>query len=282
MSENLLMHTENNQQQVTQPDEEKAKQIIELKLKVNRIALEKSNKQLAAIKKEAKEKGYVLDDDDADEGNKLYIPLDDEQEKVIAQWMERKSKVQPSAIVFTHSVDPDGKKTGTTETKDGYPVSPTDKHNLWCATLTEATGSANQQYGYSVFSACYLACGHYKTERDTGANITGVLDAMRAFKPQDEVEGHLVARLIALHEQSMKFLVGAEPQAPGQTHQHIDLCVNRSAKLARLYNETLEALMRYRRRGEQKVTVTHQHVSVEGQAIINNGGNLNAIPRGRG
>lgn len=55
-----------------------------------------------------------------------------------------------------------------------------------------------------------------------------------------------------------------------QSTQGIDININRFTKLIRLYNETLEALMKYRRRGEQKVVVTHQHVQINdnGQAIV--------------
>jgi hypothetical protein len=52
-----------------------------------------------------------------------------------------------------------------------------------------------------------------------------------------------------------------------------DLYLNRAIKLGRLYNETLEALNRYRRKGEQRVTVQHHHnqqvnVSDGGKAVV--------------
>jgi len=45
---------------------------------------------------------------------------------------------------------------------------------------------------------------------------------------------------------------------------------NLAIKLLRLHNETIETLGRYRRGGEQKVTVQHVNVNEGGKAIIGN------------
>lgn len=47
-----------------------------------------------------------------------------------------------------------------------------------------------------------------------------------------------------------------------------------AVKLLRLHNETIEALSKYRRGGDQKVTVTHQHVNLESGAQAVVAGNL--------
>ena len=59
--------------------------------------------------------------------------------------------------------------------------------------------------------------------------------------------------------------------ATHQTHRkHIDNNLNNATKCMRLHNETLEALNRYRRKGEQRVKVVHQYVQVNegGQAVV--------------
>ena len=66
----------------------------------------------------------------------------------------------------------------------------------------------------------------------------------------------------------MNYLKGLDPGLPGTSEKHIDDCMNRTAKLSRLYNETLETLMRYRRKGEQKVVVQHVQVNDGGKAIV--------------
>ena len=45
--------------------------------------------------------------------------------------------------------------------------------------------------------------------------------------------------------------------------------IKNAIKLLRLHIETIEALNKYKRKGEQRVVV--QHVNIEGQGIVNNG-----------
>ena len=95
-----------------------------------------------------------------------------------------------------------------------------------------------------------------------------ILDGLHSLKPSDEIEGMLVTRLIALHFQINKYMIFLS--SLGLTVEQVDSCINRSAKLTRLYNETLETLMRYRRKGEQKFLVQHVNVNDGGRAIVGN------------
>ena len=93
-----------------------------------------------------------------------------------------------------------------------------------------------------------------------------IFHTLKSLNPQDPVEEMLCSRLLVLHHQYMNFM--ASITTPEQTTAGIDMNVNRSTKLMRLHNETLEALNRYRRKGEQKVTVQHVNVNSGGQAIV--------------
>ena len=64
----------------------------------------------------------------------------------------------------------------------------------------------------------------------------------------------------------MEFLI--RMTNPKQTTVGVDLNINRSTKLMRLYNETFETLNRYRRKGKQKIVVQHVNVNSGGQAIV--------------
>lgn len=86
--------------------------------------------------------------------------------------------------------------------------------------------------------------------------------------PHDATEARLCMQEMALYAQGMHQLSIARncsmiPQAEFHTKTAI--------KLLRLHNETVEARSKYRRGGEQKVTVQHVQVSEGGQAIVNNG-----------
>jgi len=192
--------------------------------------------------------------------------LNEEEKKAVAQWRERNNKAPQSPIVYTFTKDDEGNPSGGIETVSGYPVSPTDKFELAQAAINLATGSINYALGQSIYSYCVAACGIVRSDKNQGQDMTSILSAMQALKPQDEIEGMLVSRLIALHFKGMQLLWQASLRS---TDEGIGMSINSSTKLSRLYNETLETLMRYRRKGEQKVVVQHVQVNDGGKAVVN-------------
>lgn len=91
-------------------------------------------------------------------------------------------------------------------------------------------------------------------------------EIMDDLKPTNALEGMFCAQLAVLHFQGMQYLQRAET-ADMRCHRDPDL--NNAIKLLRLQHETIEALMRLRRNGEQKVTVQHVNIS-GGQAVVGN------------
>jgi hypothetical protein len=262
----VLAKVEDNQRKTvvkTLNDEEKEKRIEGLKINTDRKKYAETKKRIAEIQKEADEKGIVLSD-----RNDVFVPLNDEEKKMVSEWRERLKKTPQNPIVFTYTLGDDGKETGSIETIDSHPVSPKDKWEIWNTAINLATGSASHEFGYRLFNLCLVASGFDKPAKNKGADYTGVLNAMQALKPQDEIEGMLISRLISLHNQSMRYFGCTNLE--GQTTQGIDTNINRSTKLARLYNETLEALSKYRRGGEQRVVVQHVNVENGGKAIVGN------------
>ena len=63
----------------------------------------------------------------------------------------------------------------------------------------------------------------------------------------------LITRLIALHFQITKFIKCLNLQ--NLTTEQVDSLIDRTNKLTRLYNEMVDTLTRYKRKGEQKVIV---------------------------
>lgn len=136
-------------------------------------------------------------------------------------------------------------------------------------TICAATGSASYEFGLMLFTT--TISGFFMDDSSLGIfnesfNANAVRDALLAMKPADEYEGMLCSRLLVLHNQYMHFM--ARITGSEQTSQSIDLNINRATKLMRLYNETLESLNKYRRKGEQKVTVQHVNVNSGGQAVV--------------
>lgn len=94
---------------------------------------------------------------------------------------------------------------------------------------------------------------------------TILIQTLSSVKPKDVFEARLTVHSVCLSAHSMVSLKKAQEADLLPQAEHY---LNRSAKMVRLYNETLEALNRHRRGGEQKMTVTHAVITEK--AIVNN------------
>ena len=115
-----------------------------------------------------------------------------------------------------------------------------------------------------------LRCGlHIVSDENDQENVrSAILTAMAGIAPKDEVEGMFAAQLIGLHNAAMECLrrgIHPEQTLEGQREN-----LNLANKLTRSYVSSVEALNRYRGKGQQKVTVEHVHVHAGGQAIVGN------------
>jgi hypothetical protein len=92
------------------------------------------------------------------------------------------------------------------------------------------------------------------------------VDAMIGMAPRDELEGMIVAQLVACHNASMecyrRAMIG-EQSFEGRREN-----LSQANKLSRSYTVLLDALNRHRGKGQQKVTVEHVHVHAGGQAVV--------------
>jgi hypothetical protein len=102
-------------------------------------------------------------------------------------------------------------------------------------------------------------------------NIAESLDefakAMQVFSPEDEYEGQLITQLIVLHENALEFLNRASRT---DRIDFTNIYLNGASKLLARHHETLDMLLKYRRKGEQRVSVEHVHVYNGGKAIVGN------------
>lgn len=205
------------------------------------------------------------------------LPLNAEEQAKIEKWKLGETQNQVP-FKFEVEITPNATNYHTNTLTERGSVA--DRQNLIDAAFCEATGAKNSMLAKRLFITFTSATGLVNRDKpdEIVVNTNAVLDALYAMKPQDEVEGMLITRLISLHFQSMNYL--AISSNNNLSPQGRDTNINRSTKLFRLYNETLEALMRYRRKGEQKVLVQHVNVGQGGQAafvgeIHNGGGGLN-------
>jgi len=129
-------------------------------------------------------------------------------------------------------------------------------------TLKSVIGVKDSELAWQILNSGVSALKPMCGEKDS---FNVILQSMHDIQPKDVVEARLAVQASALFSHGMSNLRRAES---ADMMCHADHYGNKAIKLLRLHNETIEALNRYRRGGEQKVTVTHAVITEK--AIVNN------------
>ena len=106
----------------------------------------------------------------------------------------------------------------------------------------------------------------HSDEESLDRQLAAVTAALVGIRPRDELEGMIAAQLLAAHNAAMECYRRA--MLPEQSFEGRRQNLNQANKLSRTYTTLLEALNRYRGKGQQKVTVEHVHVHSGGQAVV--------------
>jgi hypothetical protein len=96
-------------------------------------------------------------------------------------------------------------------------------------------------------------------------DVNRVLAAVTGIGAKDEIEGMLATQMVATHVAVIGTL---RRQKESKTLLERDRYGSLAVKLLRTFAAQVEALQRYRGKGQQKVTVEHVHVHAGGQAIV--------------
>ncbi len=107
----------------------------------------------------------------------------------------------------------------------------------------------------------FASCSDGKT-----STIDGVFAAFAGIKPQDELEAMLASQMVAVHNISMEMTKRA--LLKDQTVEGTNSNINRINKLMVTFTKQIEALQKYRTKGNQKITVQHVQVNNGGKAVI--------------
>jgi hypothetical protein len=97
--------------------------------------------------------------------------------------------------------------------------------------------------------------------------LSFMLSMVRSIRPRDPLEAMLVAQMVSVHVMAMRcahHLAGSDDLA-----QH-DSAARALGRLARTFPAQMEALNRYRSRGEPAITVQNVKVEDGGKAIVGN------------
>jgi hypothetical protein len=101
-----------------------------------------------------------------------------------------------------------------------------------------------------------------KTTKIANAAMAAIIE----IDPQDSAELMLASQMVAVHNISME--MSARAMLENQTFNGVEANIKRITKLMRTYTTQMEALNRYRTKGQQKITVQHVKVETGGQAIV--------------
>jgi hypothetical protein len=132
--------------------------------------------------------------------------------------------------------------------------------------LMSAFGTAEPGFATLMLSGIInAACDGGPSHSPGSGDINDALAAVTGIGARDETEGMLATQMIATHfaaTSALRRLKGSDT-VPQQ-----DSNGNLAIKLLRTFTMQVEALHRYRGKGQQKVTVEHVHVNAGGQAIV--------------
>jgi hypothetical protein len=131
-----------------------------------------------------------------------------------------------------------------------------EKREMTAASICAATGTAHINSGNMLFSQLMIGLQANGYDLTTVANAAH--NSLTAMEPKDEIEGMMLSRLLLLHNNYMTFMSRVACAENIVTQERYS---NMAAKLMRLYNETVQALGKYRSKGEQRVTVQYVNVN---------------------
>lgn len=146
---------------------------------------------------------------------------------------------------------------------EATPLPPLDQQEK--PSYKPATGFECSDAGLSLVKSVYSSLPKHVKDNETPKIV---IHSLIELGPKDPIEGLLCSQIMALDAQGMGQLAKAEIE--GSLLCHTEAAVNLAVKLLRLKNETIETLMRYRRKGEQKVIVQHINMNDESKAIVGN------------
>jgi hypothetical protein len=133
--------------------------------------------------------------------------------------------------------------------------------------LSQIMGTKDTEIAEQILTMACVAMNPIIAKRTGEGNYSEcfnlIFQSMHDFQPKDATEARLIAQAIAVFQHGMDGLARA---ATATQISHRDSYINTSTKLFRVHNETIEALNRHRRGGEQRVIVQHQQVNISGQA----------------
>ncbi len=146
------------------------------------------------------------------------------------------------------------------------------EHRLDQEAIKEIVGVNDYDFALSLVGCAGNAIGSLSNQE---AGLKAVMQSFRDLKPRDSMEARMIGQSAVLFEYALKCFRqcgDADGFSPAEA------TAKQGIKLMHVHNETSDTLSLYRRRGEQKITVSH---AVLANQITNNYGE-GVSPKNRG
>lgn len=133
-----------------------------------------------------------------------------------------------------------------------------------------ATGSADETLGLHLINQVVRALWRPAglSDEQQGELLDVTLTALKGLGPTDELEGMLVAQMVAAHNSAMECLRRA--MIEGQTAEAREQNLKHAEKLMSIYARQADVLNKRRSSVQQKITVEHVAVNAAGQTVVGN------------
>ena len=145
-----------------------------------------------------------------------------------------------------------------------------DNSVLFRAKLMETTGTISGKLSLKfITQIANVKPNIVDSEKDDSRimdELNNILALMHGIKPTDEIESMLAIQMICTHDIAMDFL--RRSMLSDRSIEQIEGDINKATKLLRTFTAQVEALNKYRNKGQQKVTVEHVTVNEGGQAVV--------------
>jgi len=148
-------------------------------------------------------------------------------------------------------------------------IKPVEKESSYHKSLKKVAGVKSADLALQIIQSSAGALEEFLGEEKS---LQTILSSLKDLEPKNSAEARLAMQATVLFEFSMKAL---RQSSEGHRLDHIEAMANLGIKLARVHNETVEALNRCRRGGVQQVIVQHQNNVMANQVQMNanfNGG----------
>lgn len=171
-------------------------------------------------------------------------------------YKERK-QATPGAIKYEEH----GKEGGVRQIRNNQDVPP----GVEVSALAAATGTVDIDSGAALLNQAGNAVPPHS---DPAGHMNVVSAMMTDIAPGDGLEGMLAAQMTTCHHAAMECMRRAH--VAEQTFEGRKLNLLYADRFMRTFTAQVEALAKYRGKGQQKMTVEHVHVHRGGQAIVGN------------